>query len=201
MSGGVGRAVSPVYNTGSLIVRVWFQVHERLGRRMPTATMLPDLAVGFAGTMANTFEAGGVEELTPEEVSAAIRTCDFLQELFGQARRSIEEGLSQGVDAKAFAAKYERAVTGLEAVLTVTERVVTKARTNPLPPPAEEFVSRYRALLDDLISLRQLLAEAVGKAKLPTRPVDRNRAQEAEAAYARGDTKPLRRPSQQQPGE
>ena len=71
---------------------------------MATATMLPDLAVGFAETMANTFETGRVEELTPEEVSTAIRMCVFLQDLFAQARRSMVEGLSQGVDARAFAA-------------------------------------------------------------------------------------------------
>jgi hypothetical protein len=160
---------------------------------MATATMLPDLAVGFAETMVSTFETRRVEELTPEEISTAIRMCVFLQDLFAQARRSIAEGLSQGVDAGEFATKYQRAVTDLEAVLTTAQRVVTKARTSPLPPAAEQFVSSYRALMDDMLSLRQFLADAVAKAKLPVRPIDWKRVQEAEAAYARGETNPFQR--------
>src|SRR5438045_4098957 len=120
---------------------------------MTTATMLTDLAVGFAETMANTFETARIEELTPEQISTAIRTCTFLQDLFAQARQSIMERLSQGVDAGVFAASYERAVTVLTAVLTTTQQVVTKAQTRPLPPPAEQFVSSYRALMDDMVSL------------------------------------------------
>ncbi len=162
---------------------------------MATATMFPGLAVGFAEAMANTFETGRVEELTPEEVSTAIRTCVFLRDLFTQARQSIEEQLSQGVDARAFAAKHEKAVADLEEVVKTAQRVVTKARTSSLLPPVQQFVSSYRALLDDMVSLHQFLAEAVAKAKLPVRPVDWNRVQEAKAAYASGETKPFQRSS------
>jgi hypothetical protein len=162
---------------------------------MATATMLPDLAVGLAETMADAFETRRVEELTSDEVSAAIFACHFLRDLFAMARRSIADGLARGADARAFAARYEQGVTGLEAVLTATERVVRKARTGPLPPPAEQFLSNYRALMDDILSLHQFLAEAVAKAKLPARPIDQQRVHEAEAAYARGETKPFQ-PSQ-----
>jgi hypothetical protein len=166
---------------------------EKLDRLMDTATILTDLAVGFADAMANTFETATVEDLTPEEVSTAIRMCAFLQDLFAQVRRSIVERLSQGVDAAVFAARYERAVTDLTAVLTTTQRVVTKPRMEPLPPPAEQFVSSYRALMDDMVSLHHLLADAVAKAKLPVPSIDWKRVQEAEAAYARGEAKPFQR--------
>jgi hypothetical protein len=160
---------------------------------MATATIFPDLAVGCAQTLANTLETVGVEELAPEEVLTAIRMCAFLQDLFAQARQSIIERLSQGVDARAFAARYERVVSDLEAALTTTQRVVTKARTTPLPPTPEQLISNYRALMDDMLSLHQFLAAAVAKAKLPMRPVDWNRVQEVKAAYARGETKPFQR--------
>jgi hypothetical protein len=155
--------------------------------------MVSDLAVGFAETMARTLERGRVEELTPEEVSTALQMCGVLQDLFNRARRSIEEELSRGVDARAFAARYEQAVAELEAVLAATRRVVMNARTDLLPPSAEQFVSSYRALLDDMLSLHRFLAEAVAKASLPVRPIDWQRVQEAEAAYARGETKPFER--------
>jgi hypothetical protein len=168
---------------------------------MDTATILPNLAVGFAEKMAHAFEIGRVEELAPEEVSTAIRLCAVLQDLFAQTRRSIAAELSQGVEARGFAAKYERAVIDLEAVLKVTQRVVTKARTNSLPPPAEQFVSSYRALMDEMLSLHRFLAEAVETAKRPVRPVDWKRVQEAEAAFARGETKPFQRSSKKEAGE
>jgi len=118
-----------------------------------TTTMVPDLAVGVAGTMANVLETGRVEDLSSEGISAALGTCAFLQDLFAQARRSIEGRLSHGVDASAFATKYERAVTDLEGVLTTAQRVVAKARTRPLSPPVELFVSKYDALMNDMLSL------------------------------------------------
>jgi hypothetical protein len=163
--------------------------------------MLPDLALGFAETMATTFESGRVDQLTPREISQAISACDFLRGLFTEAHRSIEEGLSQGVDARAFAAKYERAVIELQAILTTAERIVTKARTSPLPAPAELFVSNYRELMDAMLRLRQLLAEAVDKAKRPTGPIDWQRVRDTEAAYTRGETKPFQRSSKRTAGE
>ena len=155
--------------------------------------MFPGLAVEWAEAMADAFETCKLEELTAEQVSTGIRMCVLLQDLFAQARQSIVEALSQGVEAGEFAAKYERALTSLEAVLTTTQRVVTKARTSPLPPAAEQFVCSYRALMDDMLALHQFLAEAVAKAKLPIRPVDWKRVQAAEAAYTRGETKPFQR--------
>jgi hypothetical protein len=159
---------------------------------MATPTMFPDLAVGFAEKMANTFE-GRIKELTPDQVSTAIRACAFLQDLFAQARRSIEEELSQGVEARAFADKYERLATDLEPVLATTQRLVTEARTSSHSEPVEQVVSSYRALMDEMLSLHEFLAKAVAKAKLPARPVDWKRVQEAEAAYASGETKPFQR--------
>jgi hypothetical protein len=144
-------------------------------------------------TMTETVVTGKVEELTSEQVSAAIGMCGLLRNLFVDARRSIERGLSQGVDAKEFAAKYEQAVVNLEAVLTTTQKVVTKARIGSLPPPAEQVVASFTALMDDLLSLHQFLAGAVATAKMPHAPVDWKRVQEAKAAYERGETKVFQR--------
>jgi hypothetical protein len=148
--------------------------------------MLPDLIAGFTQAV----ERVRVEEMTPEDASAAIRLCVFLQGLFAEARQEIEEELSRGVDARAFAARYKRMVAGLDAIL-LTHRGVTKAQASELPSPGEQFIVSYQALLDDLSSLHQLLAEALAKAKLPVRPVDWKRVQEAEDAYAKGQTKPF----------
>ena len=70
---------------------------------------------------------------------------------------------------------------------------MTKAQTSVLPQPAEQVIASYRALMDDVMSLREFLANVVAKAKMPARPFDWKRAQEAEAAFARGETKPFER--------
>ena len=90
---------------------------------MATATMFPDLALGWAGKMADTLDSGKIEELTSDEASAAIMACHTLRDLFATFRRSVEEELTQGVDAKAFAAKYEFLVTDLETISTASQRI------------------------------------------------------------------------------
>jgi hypothetical protein len=113
---------------------------------MGTATFVPDLALGFAQMMNDVFEKCKVEELTASEVSDAIFFGRVVRDVLAKARQSIEASLCAGVDAHAFAAKYERTVTDLDALLTTVEQVVAKARTSRLPAPAEELVSSYQDL-------------------------------------------------------
>lgn len=160
---------------------------------MTTAAMAPEFAAATNLAALVSQAADRVEELTPEQLSTWTSGCDFLRGLFAQARRSIEDGLSQGVDAKVFAAKYEQGIADLEAVLTMTQRIVTRAWTSALPQPAEQFVARYRDLMDDLLDLHQFLAGVVATAKMPHCPVDWQRVREAKAAYERGETKPFQR--------
>jgi hypothetical protein len=162
---------------------------------MTTATMSSQsvvdtkLAEAMAGALAEAAEK--VEVLTAEQLSNWNRGCDFLRSLNKQARQSIEEVLCQGVDAKAFVAGFEGELAALSRVASITGRVLTIARNSPLPPEGEEFVANYRALLDEVLSLHQFLADAVAKAKAPRRSIDWQRVHEVEAAYARGETKPF----------
>ena len=150
--------------------------------------------VGFAETLANQLEMGGVEALTPEEVSKTIRLCAFFQQEFAQARQSLVTHLTRGVDGRAFAAKFEGRVVSLEAILAAMNRVVTEARTNPVSSQPEEFLSSLRALMDEILQLHGTISHAVAAAKIPIRP-DWKKMQEADEAYARGETKPFQRRS------
>jgi hypothetical protein len=156
-------------------------------------TIDSDILIGFAETMTNQLETRRVEEVTPEEASSFIPFCEFFEKQFAQTRRSLVERLIRGVEGRAFAAKFEDRVASLEAVLARMNRVVTKVRTGPLSSPVEEFLSSFRALMDEMLRLHQVLSQAVAKAKMPLRPVDWNRVREADEAYARGETKPFQR--------
>jgi hypothetical protein len=168
---------------------------------MAPATLFPDLATGFAEKMAGALESRRVEDLSADEVAAAIFACSFLRSLLSMARRSIEATLREGVDARAFADRYEPAVTEVDRVTDLTERVAERARTGDLPVLAQEFLADFRALGEDLAGFRQFLAEAVAKAKAPLPPIDLGRVQEAQAAYDRGSTRPFRKGAEShQPG-
>jgi hypothetical protein len=168
---------------------------------MATATLPPDPLLGLAVKWADAFEEVQVEALTPEQVSAAILACRFLRDLFAMARRSIEASLGAGVDAQAFAAQYEPTVTDLDTLVRTVDRVVAAARTSLPPTRSEEFVSQHHSLGAEIAGLRQFLLEALAKAKTPVRPMDWKRAQESEAAYTRGETKPFQRSTTKRAGD
>jgi hypothetical protein len=133
---------------------------------------------------------------TPEEISQINRFCALLQTMFLDARHSIGEGLSLGIDAREFAAKYENAVKDLEPILRMIGLLLSDLQSKPLPHLAEERVSRFRAVMDEVLALRQFIKGAVDKAKLPPQPTDWTRIEEARQAYERGEMKPFQRLSQ-----
>jgi hypothetical protein len=160
---------------------------------MATATVFPDLAVGLVEKMAEAFGDHKVQELPPEEIAAATSICRAIRHLFTAARHSVERSLSEGVDVKAFTARYDPTLSSLELISVSVARVAASA--GPAPDLAGEFLSELRALGGDVADLQHLLGEALSKAKAPLRPIDWDRVREAEAAYARGETKPVRKPT------
>ncbi|HTU90454.1 MAG TPA: hypothetical protein VMF69_10305 [Gemmataceae bacterium] len=158
---------------------------------MAVATLETAIAAGTAESLDRIFAS--VEELSAEDVHTALVVCDFIQSRFRTARTSIESALCRGVDAKAFVAKYEAAVSTLDTVTEAMNRVLARLRRSRLPALGEELISRYEDLNKDLASHRQFLMEALDKAKKPLRPIDWQHVREVEAAYVRGETKPLRK--------
>lgn len=158
---------------------------------MASATFETTVAAGTAEALERIF--ANVEELSAKDVHTALLVCDFIQTLFRTARASIESALRQGVDARAFAATYERSVVRLETTKDAVSRVLAKVRGTRLPVLGGELISRYEDLDADLASLRQFLLEAIAEAKKPSCPVDWQRVREAEEAYARGETKTFRK--------
>ncbi len=158
---------------------------------MVSATFETTVAAGTAEALEQMFAS--VEELSVKDIHTALLVCDFIQNLFKTARASIESALRQGVDARAFAAKYERSIVVLDSIKDAVSRVLEKVKESRLPALGEELISRYEDLNADLTNLRRFLQEAIAAAKKPSRPIDRQHILEAEEAYARGETKPLRK--------
>jgi len=162
-----------------------------VGGGMGAAPVLLNVAIGWAETTARALEAP--EELSADDLASAIAACRLLRDMLTLARRSLEERLAHGVDATAFAASYDRASADLRAVLTTTQGIVQRALTRLPSPPGDEFVSSYRGLVEDMLSLQTFLGDALEKAQLPPHPVDWKHVHAVEAAYAQGETKPFQR--------
>jgi hypothetical protein len=158
---------------------------------MVSATFETTIAAGTAEALEEIFANGG--ELSVKDVHTALLVCDFIQNLFKTARASIESALRQGVDARAFAAKYEPSVVVLDTVKDAVSRVLEKVKESRVPALGEELISRYEDLNTDLANLRQFLLEAIAAASKPLRAIGRQHIREVEEAYARGETKPLRK--------
>jgi hypothetical protein len=158
---------------------------------MDSATFETTVAAGTAEALERTF--ADVEELSAKDVHTVLVVCDFLQSLFRTARASIESALRQGVDAKAFASKYERSLAPLDAVKDAVSRMLARVKGSRFRALGEELISRYEDLDTDLVSLQQFLREALAKAQKPSRSIDWQRVREAEEAYVHGETKPLRK--------
>lgn len=165
---------------------------------MPIDTFETAVAVGTAEIAAGTAESldrvfASVEDLSDKDVDTILDVCTFIQSLFGKARSSIENTLSQGVDANAFAARYEREVSTLDTVTGAVSRVLAKLKRSRLSARGEVLIAQYEDLNTDLASLRQLLKEALEKARKPLRSIDWQRVRKVEEAYNRGETKPFRK--------
>ena len=158
---------------------------------MVSATFETTIAAGTAEALEQIFANG--EELSVKDVHTALLVCDFIQNLFKTARASIDSALRQGVDARAFAAKYERSVAALDTIKDAVSRVLEKAKGGRLPALGEELISRYEDLNAELANLRQFLQEAIAAAKKPSCTIDRQHIREVEEAYARGEMKPMRK--------
>jgi hypothetical protein len=154
---------------------------------MVSATFETTIAAGTAEALEQIF--ANVEELSVKDVHTALLVCDFIQNLFKTGRASIESALRQGVDALAFAAKYEKSIIVLDTVKDAVSRVLEKVKESRLPALGEELISRYEDLNTDLANLRQFLLEAIAAANKPSRPIDRQHIREVEEAYSRGETK------------
>jgi hypothetical protein len=166
---------------------------------MLCATFVPDLALGFAEKMSATVEK--VEEFSESDGETAVLACQFLQMLFAKARNSIESMLSEGVEARSFVTQYERTAAELADIATAIEQAVARSRSRPARAMANAFIANYQALGQEIESLRQMLVEALAKAKAIPRPIDWQRVQEVEAAYQQGATKPFQRSSNGLKGE
>jgi hypothetical protein len=104
---------------------------------MVSATFETTIAAGTAEALEQIFANG--EELSVKDVHTALLSCDFIQNLFKTARASIESALRQGIDARTFAAKYERSVVVLDTVKDAVSRVLAKAMESRLPALGEEL--------------------------------------------------------------
>jgi hypothetical protein len=159
---------------------------------MSTA-VYPILANGLIDTITSAMQAEPVDEWSPEAVEEAVSLCRQARRAVQSIRDDREQALQAGQEAKGFVAQNEPLAQILSGKLAVFSRLVEEFSDRVLTPRMKEFVSESQALAHEATDLHSFLEEALAKAKAPPRPIDWNRVQAAEAASARGETKPFQR--------
>jgi hypothetical protein len=109
--------------------------------------------------------------------------------------RCLENVLAEGVEAGSFARDYDPLLAAHEEQLAMVRGLVEQlASAEELA--AESLVGELRSLGNELRlleqemrSYRDLLAEALSRAKAAPRSLDWERVRDAEEAYARGETR------------
>jgi hypothetical protein len=163
---------------------------------MMTTTFLPDLAMEVVEEMIHALEVGNVAEM-----SGMASCCHDVRRIIQEAQRAVEGKLSRGIEGRLFVARYDPLAAALEAWGKEVTRVVEQAKTRVLPEQTREFLSDFQGMGQDLANFQQFLVHVLDMARAPRRSIDWQRVKEAEAAYARGETKPFERASRGHGGE
>jgi hypothetical protein len=159
---------------------------------MSTA-VYPILASGLINTLTDAMQAEPVEDWLPETVEEAISICRQARRAVKGMRHEQEQALQSGLKAKVFVAQIEPRAQVMEQGLAVLSQLVQGLRGQVLGAGMKDFLSEAQALVREVADLHSFLSEVLAKAKALPRPMDWDRVQEAEEAYARGETKPFRR--------
>src|SRR5262245_30442668 len=123
-------------------------------RMTATASFVPDLAFGLAERASDLFARGWKRELSAKELGNVISVCQVLKELLTSARESIETWLSQGVDPKAFAIKYEKTISDLDPLKEALERGIAITRAENPHESADKAVWHIQELQREVMSLQ-----------------------------------------------
>jgi hypothetical protein len=159
---------------------------------MITTSVVPDFALGLAKDTRAGIESAELDKWPAEQLALYNVTCRSMRDLFVSARKNIEAELFDGVDAKAFVARYEKTIGLLDAILAQATPVAQTVKIGRRTEAAEELVSNFKALAGAATELHRFLSAMLAIANAPGREIDWRKIEESEAAYQRGETKPFR---------
>ncbi len=105
-------------------------------------------------------------------------------------RQAVEEELAGGVEARSFTRHYGPFLAAADQHVALVRELLDRL-SPPADPASEGLLAELRLLEREHTAFRDLLGEALSRASEPPRPVDEGRVRAAEAAHARGETKPI----------
>jgi hypothetical protein len=143
-------------------------------------------------SMKEEVEATSVRDWSPESVELCL---DLLRTLHGRVlrlRQTLEETLSEGVEARSFAVSCGPFLPIAHECVAAIE-VLTDQWSQAEDNTSKSLMAVLRPLRQEYKAFQDLLTEAVSLAAKPSHPVDWERIRLAEEADARGETKPFYR--------
>jgi hypothetical protein len=160
-------------------------------------TVFPEIAMGFAETIAHAVEIGEAKQWRDEDIPLIIAVCRYARQKFESRREQLRQVVLNGVDVRGFVAQGEPQLLRLESLLQ--ECVRTRATAGPMEGTSiesPELAAELEALGEAVDRFRDLLQKALAAMQAPRQPLDWERVRQAQAAYREGETKPLERSPQ-----
>ncbi len=155
-----------------------------------TTLTIPSLEWRFLKAVGEEAKARPVGEWPEESLRLCLDLLRPIRENIVGMRRTVEDRLAQGVEARSFAREYGPVLPAIRE-----QAAQFREFTERLSSAGDAASARLREPVHSMIlemeAVRDLLEEALARASETPPPVDGERIRAAEEAHARGETKPL----------
>jgi hypothetical protein len=159
---------------------------------MGYSTVFPEMVMGFAETVTHAVEVGESNKWSEEDARQITAACRETGDKFRSLEQILRLRLTEGVNAATFLKEEQLRLARLDKLLSQHAAALTESdRLQRVPSEALELIAAFEELGKTIARFRDLLKTAISKMNTPRRPVDWQRVQEAQAAFGKGETKPL----------
>ena len=155
-----------------------------------TTLVMPSLQRRLIKAVGEEMEAEPIQQWAEESRQFLVDLLRRIREHDVGVRHRLEAKVVDGVEAHSFVRDYGPLLAATDEQLAGLQPLMEKLPAED-SPALSHLGAELRSLIDEKRSFRAFLAEALARAAARPRPVDFERSRSAEAAYARGETKPF----------
>ena len=157
-----------------------------------TTLQIPSFERRLLQTVKEEMAAKPVRDWPQPSLQLGMDVLQRMRKECADMRLALEAELADGVETRSFAREYGPMLPVADGMVQSIRELIDQL-SPAFDSASEMLLAEFRLLEQEENKYRDLLAEALGRASEPPRPVDAERVRAAEEAYARGETKPFRR--------
>jgi hypothetical protein len=159
---------------------------------MVVSTVFPDLMMDFTEAITKAVEVAEFEKWSPEDALQIAVACRELRQKMESFEEQLRRVLVQGVEVATFKARFGPLLSRWEKLASRHAAWLKKmGHVQGTAPAVAEAFTEFELLARTVGRVLDLLRNALDIADAPHSPIDWERVRAAQAAYLKGQTKPL----------